>query len=287
MNTCTKRTRVLARAQSKSGCFTCKYRKVKCDEAKPTCQRGTKSGVVCEGYSGSPYEPLGAQSYEPAQGIPVPEDRVAAAEDALHDADLQTRLVKMLCPYDQIHIGNNVLRRAILAGTALWPSAYIALNALETLTEVAKSGRHDTDTTVRVNIAYSYGQSMHSLSKELTTYPSSSNGLLVTCLLLAAIELLQRNRQSALKHAVGGLTPSFHFPAPCTSNESDIESILRVFDLQILLYSKGVRLPTVGPADVHQLAHITGERVEPALLERQGVMVLHSAHSLIAEIHYQ
>ncbi|KAL2193998.1 hypothetical protein P885DRAFT_71787 [Corynascus similis CBS 632.67] len=34
----------------RSGCFTCKKRKVKCDEAKPHCRRCTGTGRVCEGY---------------------------------------------------------------------------------------------------------------------------------------------------------------------------------------------------------------------------------------------
>lgn len=34
----------------RSGCTTCKQRKVKCDEAKPECLRCTKIGKICGGY---------------------------------------------------------------------------------------------------------------------------------------------------------------------------------------------------------------------------------------------
>ncbi|KAK4244446.1 hypothetical protein C7999DRAFT_17307 [Corynascus novoguineensis] len=34
----------------RSGCLTCKKRKVKCDEAKPHCRRCTGTGRLCEGY---------------------------------------------------------------------------------------------------------------------------------------------------------------------------------------------------------------------------------------------
>ncbi|KAH6857184.1 hypothetical protein B0I37DRAFT_390174 [Chaetomium sp. MPI-CAGE-AT-0009] len=34
----------------KTGCLTCKKRKVKCDEVKPHCRRCTSSGRECEGY---------------------------------------------------------------------------------------------------------------------------------------------------------------------------------------------------------------------------------------------
>lgn len=38
----------------RSGCITCKARKVKCDEQKPECGRCSTSGRRCEGYSPSP-----------------------------------------------------------------------------------------------------------------------------------------------------------------------------------------------------------------------------------------
>ncbi|KAI0439377.1 hypothetical protein F4803DRAFT_564580 [Xylaria telfairii] len=39
-----------AHAKARTGCVTCKRRKVKCDEAKPNCARCTKSGHRCAGY---------------------------------------------------------------------------------------------------------------------------------------------------------------------------------------------------------------------------------------------
>ncbi|KAK4448742.1 hypothetical protein QBC34DRAFT_380972 [Podospora aff. communis PSN243] len=39
--------------RSRSGCITCKIRRVKCDEAKPACQRCTSTGRVCDGYASS------------------------------------------------------------------------------------------------------------------------------------------------------------------------------------------------------------------------------------------
>ncbi|CAH2353225.1 hypothetical protein CLIB1423_10S00100 [[Candida] railenensis] len=36
--------------RSRSGCFTCKKRKVKCDEGKPGCRNCWKSNRICEGY---------------------------------------------------------------------------------------------------------------------------------------------------------------------------------------------------------------------------------------------
>ncbi|KAI0447302.1 hypothetical protein F4803DRAFT_364958 [Xylaria telfairii] len=47
-----KRTRVRPRGhqRSRSGCVTCRKRKVKCDEARPACYRCISTGRTCDGY---------------------------------------------------------------------------------------------------------------------------------------------------------------------------------------------------------------------------------------------
>ncbi|KAK5627350.1 hypothetical protein RRF57_003065 [Xylaria bambusicola] len=40
-------------AKARTGCLTCKRRKVKCDEAKPCCARCIKAGHKCAGYEDS------------------------------------------------------------------------------------------------------------------------------------------------------------------------------------------------------------------------------------------
>ncbi|KAL7962807.1 hypothetical protein V8C34DRAFT_269948 [Trichoderma compactum] len=38
------------RRKVKTGCLTCKKRRVKCDEARPSCERCVSTGRVCDGY---------------------------------------------------------------------------------------------------------------------------------------------------------------------------------------------------------------------------------------------
>lgn len=44
-----KRTRA-SKPKVRTGCRTCKIRRVKCDEGKPICQQCQKGGIVCDGY---------------------------------------------------------------------------------------------------------------------------------------------------------------------------------------------------------------------------------------------
>jgi hypothetical protein len=44
-------------AKARTGCLTCKRRRVKCDEARPSCTRCTKSGNSCAGYEDAHTDP--------------------------------------------------------------------------------------------------------------------------------------------------------------------------------------------------------------------------------------
>ncbi|BCR87643.1 Zn(II)2Cys6 transcription factor [Aspergillus chevalieri] len=52
---------------SRSGCLTCKKRRKRCDEAKPSCHNCTRLGKTCEGYGSMWAEPLDpfAQVFQP------------------------------------------------------------------------------------------------------------------------------------------------------------------------------------------------------------------------------
>ncbi|KAK1779139.1 hypothetical protein QBC45DRAFT_326623 [Copromyces sp. CBS 386.78] len=62
------------RTRTKTGCLTCRKRRIKCDEAKPICNNCTKSKRQCDGYNRrlTFKEPLGSYGHGPAHfGHPV------------------------------------------------------------------------------------------------------------------------------------------------------------------------------------------------------------------------
>lgn len=62
-----KRKRVFSN-RTKTGCHTCRTRKKKCDEAKPTCQNCARSGHTCQGYG--PKQP-GSKAYGTQRNAPL------------------------------------------------------------------------------------------------------------------------------------------------------------------------------------------------------------------------
>ncbi|OAA63096.1 Zn(2)-C6 fungal-type DNA-binding domain protein [Cordyceps fumosorosea ARSEF 2679] len=66
--------------KTRTGCITCRIRRVKCDEAKPMCNRCMTSGRMCDGYKNPPKKPA-KQSAAPTSRTTT-EPRAGANDDA-------------------------------------------------------------------------------------------------------------------------------------------------------------------------------------------------------------
>ncbi|KAF4627657.1 hypothetical protein G7Y89_g10501 [Cudoniella acicularis] len=75
------------KAKVKSGCRTCKIRKVKCDENRPACQRCVSTGRTCDGYgiwggggnAPGQHRPIGSNDIPCPVPVPVPVSALAAS----------------------------------------------------------------------------------------------------------------------------------------------------------------------------------------------------------------
>ncbi|KAL1836406.1 hypothetical protein VTJ49DRAFT_5172 [Mycothermus thermophilus] len=81
------------RKRTKTGCLTCRKRRIKCDEGKPTCSNCIKSKRECEGYSRRLKftDPLCAFNSGPLYGHPVYQPQV---QQALLDAQITAAQTK-------------------------------------------------------------------------------------------------------------------------------------------------------------------------------------------------
>lgn len=262
MPSTTTRIRVLSQPQSRHGCQTCKTRRVRCDQRHPTCVRCEKAKRVCEGY------------------LDRSED-ITQSNGPLSNAGLASRCLQAL-HNGTPSPGSHDLSALVLSLNDFPASAYCALQALELLhsTLTALDSSHDVGVFAHIDMLY--GAAVEHLSGELTGATSDSSSLLLSIMLLTAVELLQRRRRNGLQHSMGAL--SLIIARGTLSSSCDIDHLVRNFDLQCPLYSEGTRPPINGSSTVGQF---DGEISSLLEIERYCLKTLHGIHAFIAKAHHE
>ncbi|KAF4495885.1 Transcriptional regulatory moc3 [Fusarium agapanthi] len=183
--------------KGKTGCITCRLRRVKCDEDKPSCHRCTSTGRKCDGYDLTPLTPSSRGQIQPmisggsdpeSQAIYQFRTRIATLIASSFDADFWT--------YEVLHKSDTYtpVRHALAAlASAYQKSILLGI----------KSASCD------MFIFSQYQKAMTSLSvcfqeaKELS--PSEKLAALVANFLFTYLCSLQGLRQEALVHLRNGL----------------------------------------------------------------------------------
>ncbi|OAA59536.1 Zn(2)-C6 fungal-type DNA-binding domain protein [Niveomyces insectorum RCEF 264] len=211
-----KRTRE-STSKVRTGCRTCKGRRVKCDEAKPVCRRCAVGGRTCEyGLAcAGPRRRLRdviTVYLPPAQSQPVVfahdrgldffHQRLAAELDGrFDDATFWSRLVLQLS-----HAEASV-RHAVAAISA-------------TYQDVEASLRHPAGyVDANPEAQRAWNAAVKSLAARIQAHPHAYLVPLVCCLLFTCIEFLRGNIESAMLHVESG----FNILAPlrCTTSHGD------------------------------------------------------------------
>ncbi|KAI1063690.1 hypothetical protein LB506_005732 [Fusarium annulatum] len=184
-------------AKGKTGCITCRIRRVKCDEGKPSCQRCVSTGRKCDGYdltalaqsSRVQLQPIVSEGSDPeSQAIYQFRTRIATLIASSFDADFWT--------YDVLHKSDTYtpVRHALAAlASAYQKSILLGIKS----------------TSCDMFIFSQYQKAMRSLSicfqeaKVLST--SAKLAALVANFLFTYLCSLQGLRQEALLHLRNGL----------------------------------------------------------------------------------
>ncbi|KAF5568318.1 transcriptional regulatory moc3 [Fusarium phyllophilum] len=192
----------------KTGCATCRIRKIKCDEAKPFCEKCVKTGRKCDGY-GSVFRPF------PSTPQPIVKpDRGhdnAKEESPLSTGDLNRYFstktifdVELSCNEEaeqvlQASLTNDSIRHALLS-----------LRALRGNLEAKNEG--DTiETNEQQRLSYNFG--LQQYSKALTSLasnlaypnPDSLKFALLCCQVLISVEQVRGNFSAMGLHVIRGL----------------------------------------------------------------------------------
>ncbi|KAK5058831.1 hypothetical protein LTR84_011095 [Exophiala bonariae] len=91
----------------RTGCITCRQRRVKCDEAQPTCLRCAKAGRFCEGYTQSRTWLFDPNTGAPHHDLPFAYNTfdTSPIQPFLEEVDI-SRILKFFIDYTAPHLAN-------------------------------------------------------------------------------------------------------------------------------------------------------------------------------------
>lgn len=245
-----KRTRA-STSKVRTGCITCKARRVKCDEGKPICQRCTVGGRDCE-YSTArvtaprrrlftvylPPVEIQPGFFKSDRGTCFFHQNLAVSLDGQFNSQFWSRLVL------QLSHSEPAVRNAVSAISIIYQDVELSLRHPAGYVDANPEGQRQW--TAAVN----------NLSTQIRTHPDSHLVSLVCCLLFTCIEFLRGNIESSLLHAQSGfnILATIHriaytdaAPGPiCTISPNDLkaieEHIVPVFSSLNVLCSLAARM---------------------------------------------
>lgn len=194
-----KRTRE-STSKTRTGCSTCKARRVKCDEGKPICRRCAVGGRECKYNTGCASRPrrnvitvyLAPMQSQPAffvndRGLYFFHQNLATKLDGQFDSEFWSKLVL------QLSHSEPSIRHAISAMSVTYQDVELSLQ------DPAGYVNANPDAQREWNI------SIKTISARIQAHPSSSLVPLVCCLLFTCIEFLRGNVESSLLHVQSGI----------------------------------------------------------------------------------
>jgi hypothetical protein len=199
-------------------CITCKIRRIKCDETKPTCRRCQKAQISCDGYGTR--RPESVQIAEPLAGTRLPIWRMDAVSSAFSERDavyfelFRAQLVHDLSGYCYSDFWSRIVlcesmtdgcvRESVLAIAAL-SQAVSHASPGTSLRRTAKVPSAVLPWTADVVVNDDHRVALHHYTKALSIFRnrinaaavSSPRWVLIMTLLLITFELLQGNMKMA------------------------------------------------------------------------------------------
>ncbi|KAH0405547.1 hypothetical protein KCU89_g144, partial [Aureobasidium melanogenum] len=220
----------------RTGCITCKIRKVKCDEEKPSCKRCTDSGRKCDGYAIQPERKF-VKSAAPSDQAVVPSTQNRAFPPT---TSIPYRAVRRLAPaklivdaaflspavsgedspwieYFSVRTGpalSDVLVHTFWSLTlpqlsASEPAirhALIALSAAHARFEADAANNQLVHNAIDPKfILWHYNESIKQLKLYLSRDPRSLDYALLCCLLFISMKCIYGNRILVIGHLQNGL----------------------------------------------------------------------------------
>ncbi|RGP72357.1 transcriptional regulatory moc3 [Fusarium longipes] len=194
----------------KTGCTTCRIRKIKCDEAKPFCQKCVKTGRTCDGYE-SVFRPFASASASDNHRTDVKDASQKSTNQAPPlDASCLNRYFSTKTIFD-VELSCNREAEQVLQESLTDPSIRHALLSLRALRENLESLTESPSSPEQQRLSYNYGLGQYSkaltgLASNLSSpSPKMIKSALLCCQVLISVEQVRGNFSAMGVHIVRGL----------------------------------------------------------------------------------
>ncbi|KAL1875075.1 hypothetical protein Plec18167_005743 [Paecilomyces lecythidis] len=203
----TWRTRPRAfKPKVRTGCKTCKIRRIKCDEQQPACVKCRSTGRQCDGYD----ENTGRASIiQPQDGrhlrglSPLGNLYLTRAPPQHWDSNalqfFQIRTIANLSGYFR----SELWERYVLQLSVLEPSIFHATVALGNLHRWYVYGRPPPPPNPDPSVFHHYNKAIHHLLRP--TNPLAKSVVLVACYVLSSVEALYGDYNTSFQHVSSGI----------------------------------------------------------------------------------
>ncbi|KAI0894539.1 hypothetical protein F4806DRAFT_471683 [Annulohypoxylon nitens] len=176
----------------RTGCLTCKVRKIKCDEAKPHCQRCVSTGRKCDGYA-TPPSSSALSWHRPRQLFPMVDDASERRALQFFCQAAGPSLSGPMDPYFWTHL--------VIQFSTFEPAVRHSVVAISSLYEQIHSKPNSIRLLADNRLALCH---YNSAIRELKSMDNEPLVLLV-CILFVCIEFLLGNREPAIEHCKHGV----------------------------------------------------------------------------------
>ncbi|PVH87701.1 hypothetical protein DL98DRAFT_252665 [Cadophora sp. DSE1049] len=213
-----RKRNIEGRTKVKTGCTTCRIRRVKCDEIKPFCNRCRSTGRTCDGYE-SPFKAWEAQSldiFRVASGCSKPDTRSRPMQPTVllevtpQDIDLLNRYFSTKTMFD-INMGCYEEARQVLQASLTDSSVRYAVSSLRALREDLETSGDGPTSIAQPSPGFSYGLQQYNMALGglLINMSSPSSNILksalLCCRIFISIEQVQKNHSAMAQHVIRGL----------------------------------------------------------------------------------
>ncbi|RGP73168.1 transcriptional regulatory [Fusarium longipes] len=287
-----KRTRTNVK-QSKYGCFTCKARRIKCDEAKPTCRRCQSSKRECKGYPRGALLDLSTTSLLPLSTSPAtPLSSLNSSQTGspltiigFEPSCLSSPFVDLACNIliQSPRRGRNDVEQSFWTRTV--PQLVHTVPSVRAAVETF--GASVNEYVLRVDSSHSglettkrYTQALRMVQHDLLTLPHGPIPCIIACLFLAFSEAMQQKLDNGLLHLLGA------FSIILSQTDKTLLADVDTKSLSLLLQKLDLHVATYGichPPELPAHPPVTRTMVESLPPDQALFKILHSCYHFNAE----